>query len=158
MRLEMRPANPNPSAKRVKPEISTVLRPYLSAKRPATVLVMAATIIRTENRLPASISESANDCLISGKAIPNVATIIDGIKLEQGTMQSVKRPRCGAPSGMRLLMGYLLLYRNSHVDARLVTDHAGDMTATAGIVGEHDIAFAETSDGAVTGLDLYFAR
>jgi hypothetical protein len=29
------------------------------------------------------------------------------MKLEQGTMQSVKRPRCGASSGMRLLMGYL---------------------------------------------------
>jgi hypothetical protein len=66
---------------------------------------MAATIIRTENRLAASTSASENDCLISGKAIPNVATIMDGIKLEQGTMQSVKRPRCGASSEMRLLMG-----------------------------------------------------
>ena len=101
------PASPKPAAKRLKPEISIVLRPYLSAKRPATLLVIAATTMRTENRLAASTSESENDCLISGKAIPNVATIIEGIKLEQGTMQSVKRPRCGASSEMRLLMGYL---------------------------------------------------
>jgi hypothetical protein len=71
------------------------------------VLVIAETIMRTENRLAASTSESENDCLISGRAIPKVATIIDGIKLEQGTMQSVKRPRCGAASEIRLLMGYL---------------------------------------------------
>ena len=31
------------------------------------------------------------------------------------------------------------------------------MTAAGGVVGEHDIAFAETFDGAVAGLDLYRA-
>ena len=109
MRLEVIPANPKPSAKRLKPEISTVLRPYLSANRPATLLVTAATIIRTENRLPASISERENESLISGKAMPKVATIIDGMKFEHGTMHSVKRARCGAPAGRRLLMGDLYL-------------------------------------------------
>ena len=56
-------------------------------------LVTAATIIITEKRLPASISESEKVCLISGSAIPNVATIIDGVRLEQGTMQTERKSR-----------------------------------------------------------------
>jgi hypothetical protein len=54
-------------------------------------LVSAAMIIITENRLPAATVESEKVWLISGSAMPKVATIIEGIRLEQGTMQSVKR-------------------------------------------------------------------
>jgi hypothetical protein len=35
--------------------------------------------------------ESEKVWLISGSAMPKVATIIEGIRLEQGTMQSVNR-------------------------------------------------------------------
>jgi hypothetical protein len=68
-------------------------------------LEIAATIKATEKRLPASISESENDCLISGRAIPSAATIIDGMRLEQGTMQIVKRSRCGAAAELSWRMG-----------------------------------------------------
>ena len=73
------------------PVINTVLRPILSARRPAMPLVKAAMIIITENRLPAAIVEREKVWRISGRAMPKVATIIDGIRLEQGTMQSVRR-------------------------------------------------------------------
>jgi hypothetical protein len=68
-------------------------------------LVIAAIIIITENELPASIVDRENDCLISGKAIPNVATIIDGMRLEHGTMQIVARSRGEATGEARFLMG-----------------------------------------------------
>ena len=50
-------------------------------------------IIMTENRLPAATVDRANVSRISGSAMPRVATIIDGIRFEEGTMQSVRR--CG---------------------------------------------------------------
>ncbi len=47
------PAQPKPKASKLKPVISTVLRPIRSARRPAMPLVTAAMSIMTENRLPA---------------------------------------------------------------------------------------------------------
>ena len=85
------PAVPKPKARKLRPLMSMAFRPILSARRPAMKLVSAAMIIITENRLPAAIVESEKVRRISGRAIPKVATIIDGIRLEQGTMQSVKR-------------------------------------------------------------------
>jgi hypothetical protein len=93
------PAQPKPSARRLKPVIRTRLRPSLSASRPAIPLVSAATIIMTEKRLPAAIAESENVSRISGSAMPSVATIIDGIKLEQGTIQTDRRLRCRDTDG-----------------------------------------------------------
>jgi len=54
-------------------------------------LVRAATTIMTEKRLPPATSESEKVPRISGSAIPSVATIMDGIKFAQGTMQTDKR-------------------------------------------------------------------
>ena len=56
-------------------------------------LVTAAMSIMTENKLPACSSVSENVWRISGKAMPNVATIMDGIKFEQGTMAAERRSR-----------------------------------------------------------------
>jgi hypothetical protein len=69
------------------------------------VLELAATIKATEKRLPASISEREKDCLTSGRAIPKVATTIDGIRFEQGTMHTVRRSGAGAAE-FELLMGF----------------------------------------------------
>ena len=57
-------------------------------------LVKAAMIIITEKRLPPATSDSEKVPRISGSAIPRVATIMDGIKFEQGTMQTERRSRC----------------------------------------------------------------
>jgi hypothetical protein len=56
-------------------------------------LVRAAINIITEKRLPAAISDSENVWRISGNAMPRLATIIDGIRLEQGTMQTDRKSR-----------------------------------------------------------------
>ncbi len=72
----------------------TVFRPITSARRPAMPLVRAAMIIITEKRLPAATSEREKVPRISGSAIPSVATIIDGIKFEQGTIKMESRSRC----------------------------------------------------------------
>ena len=50
--------------------------------------------IMTEKRLPPATSESEKVPRISGSAIPSVATIMDGIKFEQGTMKTDRRSRC----------------------------------------------------------------
>jgi hypothetical protein len=50
------------------------------------VLETAATMKIVENKLPAAISDSERDCRTSGRAMPKVATIMDGMKFEQGTM------------------------------------------------------------------------
>jgi hypothetical protein len=51
-----------------------------------------------EKRPPAATSERENDCLISGSAMPRVATIIDGMKFEQGIRQTATPSRCGDAS------------------------------------------------------------
>jgi hypothetical protein len=61
--------------------------------------VIAAIIIITEKRLPAAISERVNVPRISGRAIPRVATIIDGMKLEHGTIKIEARSRRAEASG-----------------------------------------------------------
>ena len=68
--------------------------------------MIAAIIIITENELPASIADRENDCLISGRAMPSVATIIEGMRLEHGTMQSVKRFRCDEAGELKLPMDF----------------------------------------------------
>src|SRR5512133_2936885 len=89
--------------------------------------------------------------------MPNVATIIDGIRLEQGTMITLRRSRAERAGDRRLLMKRSLFERNGDVNSRFRADHAGDMAAAAGVIGEHDVSSAEALDRAVTGLDLYFA-
>ena len=111
------PAAPKPKARKLRPLMSTAFRPILSARRPAMKLVSAAMIIITENRLPAATVESEKVWLISGSAMPKVATIIDGIRLEQGTMQSVKRcivrraPRLGFSMDSPYLRGIMMQSR-----------------------------------------------
>jgi hypothetical protein len=73
------------------------------------VLVSAATIIRTEKRLPAATAESEKDCLISGKAMPRVATIMDGIRLAQGMMKILKRSRAEGAAESRSVIGWSYL-------------------------------------------------
>ena len=116
-------------------------------------LVSAAMIIITENRLPAATSESEKVPRISGRAIPKVATIIDGIRLEQGTMQSVKRCTCRDP-GIGIFDGESLFERNHDVVARLAADHPRDVAMPGGIVREHDVARPKTPNRAVAGFDL----
>lgn len=53
------PAPLKPSASKLKPVMSTRLRPSLSAVRPAMPLAKAATPIITEKRLPAAVVESS---------------------------------------------------------------------------------------------------
>src|SRR5215468_553701 len=106
------PAPENPSDKRLSPAISTVLGPILSARRPAMPLVIAAIAIITENRLPASTAERENDCLISGRAMPSVATIIEGIRLLHGAMQTVKSSRRDA-AGEAILRNLFLTSEES---------------------------------------------
>ena len=56
-------------------------------------LVTAAMSIMTENKLPAWSAVSEKVWRISGKAMPKVATIMDGIKFEHGTMATERRSR-----------------------------------------------------------------
>jgi hypothetical protein len=122
------------------------------------VLESAATIKAIEKRLPASTSESENDCLSSGKAIPKVATIIDGIRLAQGTMQIVQRSLWGGPVLISPVMEVSLLQRNHDVGARLIADNAGDMAAAGRVIRQHYVAWTETFHGAVAGFDLHLSR
>jgi hypothetical protein len=62
-------------------------------------------IIITEKRLPPATSESENVPRISGSAIPRVATIMDGIKFEQGTIKTESRSRCSGTGDFRESMG-----------------------------------------------------
>jgi hypothetical protein len=55
--------------------------------------------------LPAATSESKKVWRISGRAMPSVATIIDGIKFEQGTMVTDRRSRFGAGDKAGSAMG-----------------------------------------------------
>ena len=122
------------------------------------VLESAATIKAIEKRLPASTSESENDSLISGRAIPKVATIIDGIRLAQGTMQIVQRSRWGGAVGISPVMEVPLLQRNHDVGARLIANNPGDMAAAGRVIRQHDVPRPETFHSAVAGLDLHLSR
>ena len=121
-------------------------------------LVSAAMIIITENRLPAATVESEKVWLISGSAMPKVATIIEGIRLEQGTMQIVKRSRWRRPVRISPVMGLSLLQRNHDIDAGLIADDAGNMAVAGRVISKHHVARPETFHGAVAGLDLHLSR
>ena len=89
---------------------SMVFLPILSDILPATELENTATTKITENKLPACISERERVSLISGREIPRIATVMDGIRLALDAIATVDQSYFES-FGTTAMLGKLLFFQ-----------------------------------------------